>query len=1423
MAARKKLVSTVCIISLILAITAGVLLSAGAQSGNGAYVGSTANIVNTGAVSINAGTMTSANGADKPADAPADAVAINDQSSLGTFLDGGASYGYLTADFDLNWSGTGTDKALAEGRTIDGNGHAVTLKDDDGDANQYRDQLGTHIDFTGGMDYGMFVAYNAGTIKNVKFRFDSGSGKLTIKNDRNNIVPNYAGLVCGTNAPTGVISNCDLDANGAIKYEFGYGTLNIEAYDSGDRLVRKAFSLCFGGIAGRNAGLITNVKTNYTGTTNVGGYQCFDISLNVTAANSTKGAVVTWQQRADARAFCGGISGTMYSANSEISNIILTGNVAMYMATESHQNTGTSERAHSCAIGAAVVGANSSYSEAEGGIGGGASSQGTVDNIIQGLNVRYNNYLGFSPNANSGNPTPKFPDEYSDNATVFCGKATNVTLIRDSIDGKIVNGQKVHYQTDHCNCGVGTNAGQHDAGYSNLVYADAHSDITVDMQAEFDETGNPVLNGKDRQVYKQVIKVTPNDVNNYMLGEFKFTKHMGRNEDAEGDRMQSSKGEDVGSSGPKNDTAYLYAMQDVRQDSYTFKVEPYQASPARYWETYAYDYAIADISEADATLAPATDTMMDWATQYVYNGFDFLTRQLKYTSKDGSKTGLVDPAGFNAISSDANGTPVTSGRLPGEYSFTLQEKQYGLSYFNKEQRIVTFADDTENLAPFTFKVVNAGLQIQGFTIEEISNENHWFNEVTDFNYEIVTQKVQEGAVNGYVYEVNGSTYNRSGLTMSNDTSTSTAGRTYTVYLTSGGVQVTDPITYTVRVDLENPTLKIPQYEHADGRYYTHNRVSIDAQDEHSGVASIMMYNYDAAGNSIGDPVDVIFECRDNSEENDLSYIDNETGYYVWYFTNSGRIVIEVTDFAGLKTQRELNVNIDNFTPTITVDAYFYDIIEGADGGATTRKTAYESGYDVYSAVYFSATAQFGESGGEIQYSYDNEKWFTYTDTLVVKEMDKDVYIRAMSNTFDHKDAYPYKKMYQVHTYWDKNETVDSHNALVTVPFKVNADVDKVVVTNDDILIGITEKVFDGTTYFDVANIQAKSTLEAKVEGRVVFKAEYLDVNASDSVAIRITADCPDDNTKVFDNQIEDVIGSITKREISVKIDSKEKYFGYALPELTYKAENMIEDFEEKIELYVDKGDFAEYTYELLPQSKRDDTNNGYVITVAEGQTFNNYTLPASNVATGILQIDLAPIDRLVYKQGEFTGLDTVNIATRNLEIGFMRVTGDYQKLDVKFERRVYDDSTGSLITKWVLQKDIKTAPAGFYKVTLSLPERTTIGNRITADMYELDPSIATFMFKVIDASKFIVDEEAPQTVDNDKSAQVAPVLSKDSAKPSDYEGNAASTDNTGAEIESTAKKTKDYLAMVSIFCAVIMVIAFAIGVGKAVMKRRAKR
>ena len=133
MTARKKLVSAICIISLVLAITAGVLLSVGAQSNGDNYVGGSVNLVNTG-VNINANSSTMGGGADKPAEAPADAVAISDATELQNFLSSSETYGYLTADIVFNASGVGSSVGFAQGRTINGNGWTVTLQDDNGTA-----------------------------------------------------------------------------------------------------------------------------------------------------------------------------------------------------------------------------------------------------------------------------------------------------------------------------------------------------------------------------------------------------------------------------------------------------------------------------------------------------------------------------------------------------------------------------------------------------------------------------------------------------------------------------------------------------------------------------------------------------------------------------------------------------------------------------------------------------------------------------------------------------------------------------------------------------------------------------------------------------------------------------------------------------------------------------------------------------------------------------------------------------------------------------------------------------------------------------------------------------------------------------------------------------------------------------------------
>ncbi|MDE5654303.1 MAG: hypothetical protein K2I46_01680, partial [Clostridia bacterium] len=1166
-------------------------------------------------------------------------------------------------------------------------------------------------------------------------------------------------------------------------YNYTSGSVNTSDFDDGN-VAKEGFALLFGGIAGRNAGKITFITAQYTG---------FDATMKVTAQNGSGLS----KKRAHSRISAGGISGTMYSNKSEISNIIIMGRTSSFsLSGTASQNTGTNARAQIFMFGGAVVASNSAYSRAEGGIGQAVGTQGLVNNIITDFDVTWNG-LGISGSTLTDQGTVHAPTEASNNAVVYCGKAYNVTILNMKRDNWVTN-QHVDYQTDHCNCGVSGNSGEnHETGYGNVVHTGDYSKVTVGIDADG----------------SQIINVVPKDTVNSIIGEVKFTKYTGRGSDGTSDQVESGVADSASypSNPPNNGSKYIYGEVENRLN-YTFKIPAYQDNSKKFWEFEVYSYQFATISE--------NSSAEGWSKDYIYNGSDYLLNQLKFTTKISGTSGVVNPVGLYAVATD-NGDVITSGRLPGEYSINLQEKQAGLSYIDTVNKVVALAEDTAD-DTYTFTVKNAQMQIKNYTAEWLAN--NWLNEKTDFEFELINGL--EGSADGYVYEVNGSEYRRTGLTITNDTSTKS--RTYTVYLTSGGVQVTDPITYTVKVDLENPILSIPKYEHPADIYYTHNRISIDAQDEHSGVGSLWLYSYNKTTGELEHSYNIIEECNASGGSNDLSYIDKDTGNYVWWFRDTGRKVIEVTDNAGRKTSIELNVKIDTFNPTISVDAYYMADVPGLDANQqpiiTPTKTPYEGG-KVEKAVYFDATAQFGESGGEIQYSYDNEQWYTYTGTVTVKESSS-IYFRALSNTYDHPatDSYPYNRKYQLTSYWEKNIKVGSDGTTqIVVPFEVTVQLDPVVITLDDVIISGTTKTFDGTDRFE-GTIRATDEFMAKINGDIIFTVAYKDVNANEEVEISISAVCTDDTKVLDDSKLSGYIGRIEKKEISVVIDSKDKYYGYSLPELTYTAYGMIPGFEETVEIYVVKGEGCEHLpYELLPQTKRDETKDGYVITVVEGMTFKNYYLPEANITIGKLHIDLAPIDRLVYNKGEFTGLDTKNIATRNLEIGFTRANGNYEKLDVKFERRVYESGNdGSIREIYKLQEDMTQAPAGFYRVTISLPQFDANGGSLWS-MYELDSKIATFMIKVIDASVFDkVEEEEPETPDDDKTQTDSEVVNNGSQTGIYEDNNSTNTDSTDVVIGSTNNKTKDYIAIVSIFCAVVIMIAFAIGIGRVIMKR-AKR
>ena len=1347
MTARKRIISVISIITLVLAITAGITLSAVVGAGNNKYVGENITLSNTD-VTVDVQTSTKSQAEENIIGTP-----IATAEELQAFIRGTDTYGYLTSDdIVLDWEGVGSQSIFTAGRVLDGNGHTLTLKEADagknaGYAESFRDPLERRDETIANLakkrNYGMLVDYNLGTIKNIKFVYNSTSAEVTNNDQDGNsgektLYANYVGLVCGTN--TGRIENCDLNVSGSFTYKFNIGKINDTSDGKNSR-----FETYWGGIAGRNGGIITNITAHYDD---------FTLNMQTTAGNRSKTGFfgTTWEDVVtDAKSIGGGIAGRNDAVTdaditkTEISNIIIMG--SMYPKMNSTPQDKGLTKGKRYGEFAAVVSTNSQYSH---GIGASADAQAKVDNIITAFNVDY------------ANASQTMGDAVSMNAVVFCGKATNVTMLATTDKPVTINGVKQHvdYQTDHCNCGVAGNPGEHEAGYGNVIHTGEYSNVTVG----FDNDG------------KQTITVTPKDKANSILGELAFTKYTGRGT-TEDDAVLEAGIEDSASYADvaSNASTYLYNKTDIRQDSFTFKVRPYQATSSKFWEIGAYSYLIANISNVGAA-------------EYTYTGEDYLKSQFSYTTLVGGKTGAVDPEGLNARST-ADGGRVTEGRLPGEYNIKLEEKEAGLSYVDKANQVVAFVEETPTT--HTFKINLATI----IPLDASLLAENWMDSQHDFTFELAGGI--EGAADGYEYEVNGSQPTPvSGLVMQNKVDTKADGRTYIVRLTSGGVAVTEDYTYTVKIDLTNPTAEIIHYEHPADRYYTHNKITVKAVDNASGVASIVMNSYDG---------DNLNHTHDIMSEGTL----NDDGTYTWQFQDTGRKEIVVTDNVGHSSTIEVNVKIDTTQPTITVDAYYYvekKVENGMDGDGNPTyemqqvKTPYVSGTEITSAVYFEANATFGESGGGIRYSLDNgTTWQDYNGTLTVKRPAQ-VKFRAVSNTYTHPDddVHPYPNRYPLTDNWG-DKTVD-----------VVIQLEQVVITLDDLDIEGAVKTFDGTDVFNGSVSIRDGFISAhNINGEVqITSVKYADVNSGE-VALIIEVFCTDD-TKLLVNEIEGASGVIEKKAINITVDDKTKIYGVGLPVLTYTQEGMIEGFEESLSLYVQKPDGYTGSYELLPQTA---DGAGYVIAVAEDTQFNNYVL--QGVVEGRLRVTLAPIDRLVYERGQFTGLDLSNIAERNLEVGFIRSNGNYERLDVTFYayEAQFDNATGEVIGGGYTRKvdDITKVGAGFYKVVLSLPEYDAAGELLT-NKYVMDASLSEFMIKIIDSTIFDKDEET-ENVD-----EAQPVEGEYTA-PDMYENGSTDTDNTDMTVEPSHTSAKDYVAMISIFCAVAMAMAFAFGIARAIVRR----
>ncbi len=195
--------------------------------------------------------------------APSGAVAISNESTLKSFIDGSAEYGYLTQDITIDCTSTNrnnvTSSTLGSTQVLNGNGYSVYFVGyGTADSNWGRLENSATMSVTGTQGssrvQGLVLAKNDGTIRNLNivvrncWSLDTGSGYNAV-----------TGMIAGWN--NGVIENC------SVRLDHG---ADFRMHVSGRNSATTYQGAYVGGIAGVNTGTIeycttTNNADNWEG------------------------------------------------------------------------------------------------------------------------------------------------------------------------------------------------------------------------------------------------------------------------------------------------------------------------------------------------------------------------------------------------------------------------------------------------------------------------------------------------------------------------------------------------------------------------------------------------------------------------------------------------------------------------------------------------------------------------------------------------------------------------------------------------------------------------------------------------------------------------------------------------------------------------------------------------------------------------------------------------------------------------------------------------------------------------------------------------------------------------------------------------------------------------------------------------------
>ena len=573
------------------------------------------------------------------------------------------------------------------------------------------------------------------------------------------------------------------------------------------------------------------------------------------------------------------------------------------------------------------------------------------------------------------------------------------------------------------------------------------------------------------------------------------------------------------------------------------------------------DLENVDIKEIKVVFGNIYDIDYNYASQSdesAYTGKDIIP--FKYTN---NAKEVVDIAPeLVSMTTTKDGVAVTDTKSLGSYKFEILESSANAGFI--------LYDEGKGIA-IKYKPLTADINVIKANIA-MNVEDKWMQSYT------ADISVADMALNGIdkiEYSTDGGIRWNSveGSTLSVDTNTISAGRTYVFRGYKNNELVTNEKKVVIKIDNTKPVISDSSSDGVESGAWTNKDINLafNANDALSGISSVKVNGTDLEG---------------------------ADGKYSTVITTTGEYLIIVTDNAGNTVEMQYSAKIDKTLPNIN------------EISALNSAGNYVADATSNSAITFSGTIEVGVSGGQLQYTIDDGiNW------VIVPVDGTGAFSVIFSNNTTGSDL-----KFQ---FTNGAGVVSNSNFGI---FIIERTVIEVAITNDNISIdGEVSKVYNGKVDFN--NTITLVGLSTDVIKNIKISAKFASANVGVNNTLEFTFVGTGDEQYNITNNIVDYKANIVPKEVVIAKQSFTRFYGDANPNIEIVMSELIVD--DTIEYILDGVPSITDNVGKYPISIKYTANPNYSL-IVNGGVEGGVVVADIEITQVEVNVDFSGYNRLVY-------------------------------------------------------------------------------------------------------------------------------------------------------------------------------------------------